>query len=211
MSETHMEQAGVDPARRSRILDRAFAAERFVAETFGGLLREQGDPEGDVLLPSGEIVDVKTVSGRGFVNGGAHRPVSRCVVVEWIASPEIVGLVDPNQWVFSAPPIPGGRACWWVARSAVRAFDFQDGLPARGTDGPVDSLDDASDEPPRELTTQEYRRRRNRVDDYRRRMRNRFGVPEPLPWTDPDTAHRGLGSGGGGRPPRRTHEIVDDE
>lgn len=53
-------------------------------------------------------------------------------------------------------------------------------------------------------TEQERLRAAWRKADAARRART-ANLPVPLPWTDPDTAHRGLGPGHGGKPVKR-HE-----
>lgn len=54
-----------------------------------------------------------------------------------------------------------------------------------------------------EMSPQEALRASWRKADRARRARLN-AIPEPMPWTDPDTAHRALGPGHGGRPVKRS-------
>lgn len=56
-------------------------------------------------------------------------------------------------------------------------------------------------------TKEERRRATARNADLARNARV-ANKPEPMPWTDPDTAHRGLGPGHGGK--HVTHQDVPD-
>lgn len=215
---THMSSAGLPPEAISYVQDRGLASEQFVARSLGALRRiteglQSFDPLGDVTMPSGEIIEVKS-AGRMFryVNGGSKRPRSRAIVVRWRRedAPEIAGYVGVDDWRFGPPPEPRWKPipCWYVLAAEVRPVDAA-GEPADLSVSPAEAeawdgtaeIQLASGEfvEVRDETADERRRRQWREAGARRRARLRE-LPVPLPWTDPDTAHRGLGNGGGGRP-----------
>lgn len=175
------------PDDEERVLDRARRAERFVASVYGGTLREPYDPVGDVDLPDGNVVDVKSVPtpAARFVNGGAHRPSSLVVVVS--GRPQLVlGLVFPGQWRDAVPDVSVVRRpkrCWHVLRA--ECFPPPPGWIRIGCVDPEWWL-----RPDDELLHDDWN------DRNRRRVERAASAPVPMPWADPESVRRGTGLAG---------------
>ena len=193
------------------------AAIWFVREYLGwrGALREPFDPEGDVILFDGTTVDVKCVPDYGYwITGHAnHRPHALAVIIEvrgtWPTERFThIGTVRQEQWRFERPGFRGAEVCWTVRKAEMgapipqpdgkaRPFQIVAFVPEEIQTPESTSL---GDDPtvPREMTQAELKTKSNREASKRRYWRFKQ-APEGLFY--PDDAPRGLGNGGGGKPP----------
>jgi len=123
---TMMARAGVERDEVQRRQSEGFAAERWLQRTMfptGKVLNRKGP--GDIMLPTGEILEVKSVpfGDARFVNAGTTPPRHRSIVVvtegpeaAWFA----LGEVEPNDWVRGRPQfIASSQLCWYVPRSKI--------------------------------------------------------------------------------------------
>jgi hypothetical protein len=122
---TMMKQGGASDAEVTMIQQRAKAAEAFVCAWYDGELRLPMDPVGDVNLPGGKIVNVKSIPRFAqFINAGSHRPGVTCVVVQETAGRDlrIVGAIEPDQWTHGTPDVPGRnpQRCWYAGLGQLR-------------------------------------------------------------------------------------------
>jgi hypothetical protein len=121
-----MARAGASRDDAQRRQAEGFAAERWLQRTAfpsGKVLNRKGP--GDIMLPTGEVLEVKSVpiAGAQFVNGGERPPKHRTIVVV-TEGPEVdwfvLGEVHPNSWVRGRPKwIPQAQLCWYVPRVGI--------------------------------------------------------------------------------------------
>lgn len=120
---TMMERAGLSRLRQLAAERRGRWMEEIVAVLYGGTLRPMFDPVGDVDLPSGLVIDVKSVPREDskFVNAGAKRPVSLALVLS--EEPvRLLAAVEPSLWHSGVPAVHvmvDLQPCWHVLRSEV--------------------------------------------------------------------------------------------
>ena len=123
---TQMARAGADRSAIERRQSEGFAAERWLQRTMfpeGKVLNRKGP--GDIMLPTGEVLEVKSVpiSDAKFVNAGDHAPKHRTIVVvtegdesEWY----VLGEVGKDTWVRGRPQwVASAQLCWYATRSML--------------------------------------------------------------------------------------------
>jgi len=183
MTRMHAQDGGLSDDQAARINDRAHRLEQWVADIYGGWTREEGD-WADVDIPWHGPVDVKSVPSidAGFVNGGAKRPVVTAVVATDSPRQLVLGIIDPAQWQYGVPVVPGRLAqrCWHVRRSDV----FPPTGPWIRIGCVLPEWYRLSDD---ELLHIDWN------DRNRRRVERRLAVPESMPWADPESVKKGTG------------------
>lgn len=121
-----MARAGASRDDVQRRQAEGFSAERWLQRTTfptGKVLNRKGP--GDIMLPTGEVLEVKSVPfvDAQFVNGGEKPPRHRTIVVatdgpeaEWL----VLGQVMPYAWVRGRPRwVEHAQICWYVGRAGI--------------------------------------------------------------------------------------------
>jgi hypothetical protein len=89
----------------------------------GRVLNRKGP--GDIMIPTGEIVEVKSVptSEATFVNGGDKPPRYRTIVVVTEGKEEdwyVLGEIQTDRWVRGRPTrLANAQICWYVPRDRI--------------------------------------------------------------------------------------------
>jgi hypothetical protein len=121
-----MARAGADRDDVQRRQSEGFAAERWLQRTMfpGGKVLNRKGP-GDIMLPTGEVLEVKSVplAGAAFVNAGDRPPKHRTIVVvtegpeaSWFVLGEIVSMA----WVRGRPQfVSSSQLCWYAPRAKI--------------------------------------------------------------------------------------------
>lgn len=122
-----MARAGAERDAVQKRQAEGFAAERWLQRTMfpkGRVLNRKGP--GDIMLPSGEVLEVKSVplSEAQFVNGGDSPPKHRTIVVvtegseaDWF----VLGQISSADWVRGRPlRVSSSQLCWYAPRSRIK-------------------------------------------------------------------------------------------